>query len=117
MRQLTPEEVTFTLEVEPEWEIAIIGNCSAISKEIDRETAEWIGEQIEAGNEWAWCYVIVRAQWEGFEGMDSLGGCSYMSEEEFTAPGGYYEDMKQQALDDLNRIIAETSSRLEILAA
>jgi hypothetical protein len=58
--------------------------------------------------------VKITAKWEGFEGHDYLGCCSYLSEEDFKN-GGYWEDMKQQALDDLNRTVAEVSGKLDLL--
>jgi hypothetical protein len=49
----------------------------------------------------------VIARWTGpdgreFLGDDYLGCCSYESEEDFRAPGGYFDDMKRAALDELN---------------
>ena len=74
----------------------------------DRATVVEIRRQLEAGNVAAWCCLFVTAEWRGFKGYASLGGCSYASEEELRA--SELEDMKAQALDALNEDI-ETKVR------
>lgn len=56
------------------------------------------------GNPWAWCCVVVEAALEGFKGYATLGGCSYASEEAFRQ-GGYFEDMRDEALNNLREQI------------
>ena len=91
--------ITYDVECLDE-DIPIRGNCSAVDEEVDKETENWIQEQIEAGNEWAWCCVRVTAsvEFDGkkFVGNDFLGACSYKSKQDFIECG-YFEDMKQQA--------------------
>ena len=89
-------EIIFSVECLPE-DISPEDNASAIDDETDAEILAWINAELESGNEWAWCQVRVVARYGAFEGTDYLGGCSYRSEEDFKA-GGYYEDMKAQAL-------------------
>jgi hypothetical protein len=115
VRLLRTDEVEFVLEVHPE-DIPIEGNCSAIDEDTDAEAARWIYDQLDRGNEWAWCTVVVKAKWKEFEGRDCLGCCSYESEESFRQPGGYFDDMRAQALADLNRNIANTSKTLRELS-
>jgi hypothetical protein len=115
MRELTADEVTFSLRCEPE-DVSVEGNCSAIDPKIDRETEQWIYDELESGNEWAWCHVVVTAEWEGFTGTDGLGCCSYESEEGFRE-GGYFEDMRLAALDDLNTRLARLDQKLDPLRA
>lgn len=117
LRDLTEAEVTFTLTCEPE-DTPFVGNCSAIDDETDREQEQWTRDQLDSGNEWAWCHVTVTAKWKGYAGRDTLGECSYLSEKDFTSPGGYYDQMKAEALADLNRVIQEayeTQKELEKL--
>lgn len=114
VRKLRPDEVQFTLECHPE-DVAIEGNASAIDDETDAATEEWIRTELASGNEWAWCMAMVRAQWKEFEGRDTLGCCSYRSEADFRQPGGYFDDMKQAALADLNDTIAQVAETLETL--
>lgn len=114
MRELTIEDVEITLECWPEQE-PIEGNCSAIDDETDRATEEWIHAQLDSGNDWAWCTAKVTVRWEGFEGTDYLGCCSYPSEKDFRQ-GGYYDDMVQAALDNLNDEVQRAAAKLAKLS-
>lgn len=97
------DDVEFALECLPE-DVPVRGNAIVSGDEdFDRETEDAILEDLE-WNPWRWCIVRVTAQWNGFEGDDFLGCCSYHSEEDFKT-GGYWEDMKQCAFDDLIRTI------------
>jgi hypothetical protein len=86
-------------------DIPFEGNCSAIDDESDRETEDWIRDQLEMGNVWAWCVIRVRAtiEIEGTEytaESDPLGGCAYASEEAFKACE-YSTDLEEEALESL----------------
>jgi hypothetical protein len=94
------EQVEFTLQCEPE-EMTVKGNCSAIDEETDKETEQYIYDQLDSGNDWAWCCVTVKAHYKHIEGSASLGGCSYASRKDFKENSGYYEDMKLSAYNDL----------------
>jgi hypothetical protein len=93
------KDVEFEIECMPE-DMPVKGNCSAIDEDTDREPENMIYEQLDSGNEWAWCCVKVTASYKGVTGTDYLGGCSYKSENDFKKDG-YYKDMKQQAFNDL----------------
>jgi hypothetical protein len=60
------------------------------------------------GNAWAWAAVTIVVAWGPFEGRAHLGCCSYADEEDFKQPGGYFDDMVAEALEELNRTISET---------
>lgn len=110
MRKLTDKDVTFTIECLPE-DLPIDGHCMASGNDqVDRECAQWIYDQLDRGNEWAWCTVRITATWNSYRGVDYLGACSYLSQEDFKQ-GGYYEDMKAVALTDLNEAIARDLQR------
>ena len=110
-KPLTEADVEFTIECLPE-DVPVRGNAMASGDpEVDKETEDYILDQLERGNEWAWCCVRVAAHWENFHGDDYLWGCSYASEEEFCQPGGYFEHMKRAALDDLNTQIESTAAQ------
>jgi hypothetical protein len=92
---------TITLYNEPE-DTPIRGNAIASGDDaIDRETEDALIADVESGNDWAWCIVIVRASFAGQEGYATLGACSYKSAADFEANSDYYEDMREQALDNL----------------
>ena len=99
MKPIKESEVEFSITVEPEYmtspremfpEPCDVELCEKIIKD-----AEW--------NEWAWCTVAVKASFKdgAITAEDYLGCCSYEDEADFKA-GGYYEDMRQQALKELN---------------
>ena len=72
--------------------------------EDNRRVEDAIIADLESGNEWAWCCSVeVRASYAGIDGADYLGGCSYASEADFRRPGGYFDDMREAALDELAR--------------
>jgi len=106
MKRLTEADVKFTIEIEPE-EIDI-------AMDIDDENKK-IVKRLELGDIWAWASVKITAHWHGLEGIEYLGCCSYEDEEDFKKNSGYYEDMKKQALEDLqNRLndILEAAEKL-----
>jgi hypothetical protein len=71
--------------------------------EADRELVEDIRDQLACGNEWAWCCVEVKATFGEFSGSAFLGAWSG-SRMDFVAC--YYEGMRAEAIDALNREIA-----------
>jgi hypothetical protein len=96
-------EPNYTVTCEPET-TPIEGNASAIDPETDRKHADWIRRELAAGNDWAWCTVIVTAELDGFEGIASLGCCNYLSRRDFER-GPYLDDLKTEAREDLIRNI------------
>ena len=114
IRKLTADEVSFYIECRPE-DTPINGNVTAIDPETDRRAEADVRRQLRNGNEWAWCCVRVVVMWNGFEGDACLGCCSYESEAQFKEPGGYYDALKTEALDDLNSLLAGQVEKLEAL--
>ena len=99
-RKLDADEVEFSIECLEE-DQQVRGNAQASGDdEQDKYAEDMIIEQLENGNRWAWCTVKVTARFEDLEGHDYLGCCSYSDEEEFKR-GGYWEDMKARALNEL----------------
>ena len=95
----TIKQVEFELSAEYE-DTQIRGSFDSGDAELDEQTALDIEEKLE-WNIWAWCVVKVECKYKGLTGTDYLGGCSYEDEKDFIENSGYYEDMKQQAFDDL----------------
>lgn len=93
---------TVTLTTEPE-DMPVRGNAMASDDDAaDKEVEDEIIRRLDDGDEWAWCVVRVRASLHGQHADAYLGGCSYRDEAEFKA-GGYFEDMRDEALDALAR--------------
>ena len=121
MRELTKKDVTFHVVCEPE-DMPVRGNAMASGDDaLDREVEDEILARLGAGDVWAWCSVRVEAVFVvgtvPYKGEACLGGCSYESEEDFTAPGGYYDDLCNEALADLNRVLRDTIEKTAALQA
>ena len=117
VRPLTAAEVEFEVCPEPE-DVPVRGNAMASGDdELDKEVEDDIIERLDNGDIWAWCHVVVKTRWNGYEGSASLGGCCYRDEKEFCQPGGYYDDLCKEAIHDLNKTIADHARRLEPLMA
>lgn len=71
----------------------------------DEETELEVKKQVENGNDWAWCIVVVQVSLGSFSGKDYLGQCSYKSKEDFVKRSGYYADMYNEAIDDLIKVV------------
>jgi len=67
----------------------------------DKAYEDAILERLDAGDVWAWAQVEVRASYADVDGADYLGACSYEDEDDFRQPGGYFDDMRERALDQL----------------
>jgi hypothetical protein len=113
---LTVNDVIITLTAEEE-DMGVRGNYVASGDdEQDKEDEDEIIRDYESGNLWAWCvaHVTVRPK-DGrlatFSGDDYLGGCSYANEQDFKE-GGYYEDMVNTALSELNRLLMDVHDAL-----
>jgi hypothetical protein len=105
--------VEYTLRVLPE-ETPLRGNVTAIDPETDAQNEARVRAELAAGSEWAWCAVVVTAHYQGFHGTDAIGCCSYDGEESFRR-GGYYDDMREEALRRLAASLAEAVQTLETL--
>lgn len=116
IRAALAKHATLSIECEPE-DMPIEGNASAIGPEEDEKTYRWIREQLARGNQWAWCHVMVRAEWCGLVAEDHIGGCSYESEADFKRLDWYYDDMVRVCLDELAARVAEIVHLTEMLVA
>ena len=104
-RPLTRKEVAIRLKVDPEF-IPVEGNASASGDDaFDREVEQFILSRLEQGDFWAWAMVTVTVSWGHFSASDYLGCCSYADEDDFRQPGGYFDDMVDEALEQLNKIV------------
>jgi len=84
--------------------LPVEGNAMASGEDAyDRACEAAILLRLDRDDLWAWCMVTVTASHPDlpFDGDGVvLGACSYKDEEDFKA-GGYYEDMKAEALENL----------------
>lgn len=106
LRDYLREHATFTVQAEQD-DIPVRGNAmasgdDAVDKACEDDIIERLGYTV-----WAWASVRVRASYRGLHGDDYLGCCSYDSEADFTQPGGYYDDMRETALDRLVEAVVD----------
>lgn len=113
---LTVADVVVTISAEPD-DLPVRGNAMASGDaDADREVEDEILARLDRGDAWAWASVRVRATWTApsgrtYHGDAHLGGCSYADEADFRT-GGYYEQMVEEALDDLNASLADLRADL-----
>lgn len=110
LRVLTRDDVTFTVECLNE-DVEIDGEFDSGDLEADKKTLAWMREQLDAGNQWAWCCIKVICTWETLHAAEYLGCASYASESDFRNDA-YFADMCDEALDRLNAQIGETAALL-----
>ena len=98
IKQLTPNDVTITVTAEQEYITP-----AQYFKGLDNPTAiKDIEQQIETGNMYAWCTMKVKCKFMGLTATDYLGCCNYKSQQDFIDNSGYYQDMVNTCLRDLN---------------
>jgi hypothetical protein len=93
------DEVYIEVTIAEEWDHPS-GYFASGDDEADAEMVRDILEDL-GSNPWAWCMVTVTANWGEFKGSATLGGCSYKSRGDFITNSGYYEDMKEDAYNNL----------------
>lgn len=101
IRSLQRNEVTFTVKAEVD-DMRFESTCETYD-----ETVKEIQRQLDRGNVWAWSFVTVTAEWNGYRDSATLGGCSYNDESDFKE-GDYYNDMCNDAFDQLNETLKRT---------
>lgn len=106
--------VKYTFLAEPE-DVPVRGNVMASGDDAADKAAEnEVLARLERGDIYAWfvAHVIAEVEVDGetYKGDAYLGGCSYADEKNFTQDGGYYDDMKKDAFNDL---IATLRSRVK----
>lgn len=115
IRDLREDEVTFEVTAEQD-DLSVRGNALASGDDDeDRKCEDEILRRLDQGDVWAWASVRVTARWNGYEGHNYLGACCYRDEEDFITCGDYYEDMKREALRDLNETLRANAEKLEAL--
>jgi hypothetical protein len=106
---LTPTEVVFSLEVIREDQ-----DLPSDEEWVTPELRRSIRQRLDSGDDWAWGIVGVFARSGNLIGKSYLHGCSYQNKEDFIRNSGYYEDMKSEALADLNqKTEAEFNRRIQ----
>ena len=109
-------KIRYQIEIEQD-DISVRGNAIASGdKATDKAVEDEIIERLDNGDTWAWCSVCVVAEAGGVEGRAYLGACSYKDEEDFRR-GGYYEQMQEEAKEDLIAQLVRAKKTLEEIEA
>lgn len=118
MRNLTSDEVTFTVETKPEI-TSFEGFMDSGDPEMDKEYEAEIARELENGNEAAWCIITVTAKWEGFSAAVHLAGNTIFGDSiavENTLNEIVKENcLKEEALDSLNEQLKSVKAKLSTL--
>jgi len=92
------------------------GNCSAIDAETDKQSEDWIRQELASGNLCAWCCYAVTAKLCGYKESVYLGGCSYKSFQDLH--DCEFETQKTEAAYQLaDRLLADYARIGQILDA
>jgi hypothetical protein len=105
---LNRQAVEFTLRADFD-DIPVRGNAMASGDDAaDKQYEDEILERLDRGDVWAWACVVVEARLPDLPlvGRDSLGACCYKDEKDFKR-GGYYDDMCEQAHQELENLVRE----------
>jgi len=112
LRPIYRDEAKICIRAEPDdlpvRENAMVSGYDAF----DREVEDGILARLDDGDAWAWAAVTVTVTWGAFTASDHLGACSYADERDFRQPGGYYDDMVEKALAELNLAIQSLYQQL-----
>ena len=113
IRPVTREEATIRVLAEPDF-VPVEGNaCVSGDRAFDREVEQRILAHLERGDVWAWAAVTIIVTWTPFEARTHLSCCSYADEDDFKQSGGYFDDMVEEALEELNRSVYEAYQRIK----
>lgn len=115
IKQLTDQDIEWNVEAEPE-DIPIQGNAGLSDDQKRNERIERsIAKQLKT-TQWAWCAVVVTGTYKGITATDCLGCCNYKSKEDFLKNSGYYKDMQNNCLMQLQTTISDIVNAVVIVA-
>ena len=102
MKEIEKKDIEFKIVIHPE-DLQIRGNAIASGDEnYDKKIEQFIIDDLESGNLWAWCCVEVIGHYkEVLTASCFLGGCSYKNEDDFKVCD-YFECMKDEIVNQLN---------------
>jgi len=113
IRPIREDEIEISISAEQD-DMQVRGNAlTSGDDELDRETEDGILSRLDRGDVWAWACVTVRGRFESLEASDSLGGCCYEDEKDFIANSGYYRDMVNQIVAQINDEAERLCRRLD----
>lgn len=92
--------IEFKMAAHPE-DMPIRGNLIASGDDAeDKRQEDAVIEDLENGNEWAWCVIEVKGEYLGLSASEFLGGCCYDSEDDAYA-SGVFDELKEQVAEQI----------------
>lgn len=111
MKTLTENDVKIELIAEYD-HIPVRGNAiDSGDSEYNKHVEDQIIDRLESGDVWAWASVEVRATYKGLTASTYLGACCYADEQDFINDG-YYQDMVNEVVEDINNQITDLLSEV-----
>jgi frataxin-like iron-binding protein CyaY len=95
------EDIGVNIEFEPQEE-----DINIFDQFEEEETAQKVADDYNSGNFYSWFCAKITVKYRGYDATDYLGCCSYKSEKDFKE-GGYYIDMVDTCIQEINRDIEE----------
>jgi hypothetical protein len=108
VKQLTIDDIEFTIKaIKNFWTPR--QTMKGCEEEVIVAFEEAIEKAVKQDPLWGWCQVRVSGFPKGNNGPytceSSLGGCSYKNEKDFIENSGYYQDMQQEILNNIQNAI------------
>lgn len=108
-KRLTIHDVRLSITASPEgitpansYRIPVIKTDEEELKRFVSDVEDMVGKY----DLWGWCQVEVKAKLGSLSGSAYLGSCSYEDEADFKR-GGYYEQMVEEAIEELQAQVDE----------
>lgn len=114
LRELTRADVDIVISTEEEYDDPA-GFFATEDEEADAAEVADIKRRVRMGDPWAWCTVVVTVSWKDQQGRTCLGACSYESEDDFRENSCYFDQMVDDAIQDLNQNVHNTYSNIATL--
>lgn len=113
-RTLTGNDIKIAVTAFPE-EIPVKGNAmSSGDEDFDHQVETAIYERLKMDDIWAWTTVCVTGAWEELTMHEYIGCCCYDSEEDFRNNSGYFEEMVDEILANLNKRIQNLYEKMSV---
>jgi hypothetical protein len=110
IQKLIETEAKISIHVHPE-DMSVRGNYIVTEDPTyDKQIEDKVIAEME-WNEWAWCVVEVKAQWEGLTASTILGEIAEKNEQSFRE-NGYFDDMKHEVITKLVEQVKKIAEKI-----
>lgn len=113
-KTLSQNDVHIQVEALPECIPVRRNACCSGDDEFDRQVENAILKRLYQDDVWAWATMCVTAEWESLKETEYLGCCCYDGEEDFRNNSGYFEEMVDQAVANLNTRLQKLYEKMSV---